>query len=125
MTRKIVIIIIVSMVFITFLLTYLFFDPAGYDIFPKCQFLMLTGYKCPGCGSQRAIHALLNGNFIEAVKFNAIFMLSLPILGAYIFGELTKTRYRRFYRAINSKKAIYSLLIMYIAWWVVRNIFNW
>lgn len=117
--------VIVGMLALAFILTYLFFDPSSYDIFPKCQFLMLTGWKCPGCGSQRAIHALLNGDVIAAIRFNAIFVLSLPIIAVYIYGELIKKRHENFFRIINSKTAIYSLLIMYLAWWVLRNIFNW
>lgn len=86
---------------------------------------MYTGYKCPGCGSQRATHALLNGQLIEAFKFNAIFVLSLIIIAIYTFGEFSKNKFPKFYRAINSKTAIYSLVALYIAWWILRNIFNW
>lgn len=125
MTRRVIITIIVCAIVLAFALTYLFFDPAGYDIFPKCQFLLAIGYKCPGCGSQRAIHALLNGDFIAAVKFNAIFIISLPIICIYAYGEVMKKNHTKFFRVINSKWAIYSLLFMYLAWWVLRNVFNW
>lgn len=108
-----------------FVLTYFLFDPAGCKMFPKCQFLMLTGWKCPGCGSQRAIHALLTGDVIAAIKYNAIFVLSLPVISVYICGEVTKKRHERFFRIINSRAAIYSLLVMYLVWWVLRNVFNW
>ena len=46
---------------------YLIFDPTQSDLFPKCPFMMLTGLKCPGCGSQRVIHALLNGDVAAAL----------------------------------------------------------
>lgn len=116
---------IVTMLVIAFLLTYLFYDPTIHNFFPKCQFLMVSGYKCPGCGSQRAMHALLNGNFLEAIRFNAIFVISIPIVGTYVFGEILKKKYYNFWKKINSKKVIYSLLFMYITWWVLRNIFSW
>lgn len=86
---------------------------------------MFTGWKCPGCGSQRAIHALLNGQVWEAVKFNAIFVLSLAIVAVYVYAEVTKCKHPAFYRLINSRTVIYSLLAMYIAWWILRNVFNW
>ena len=113
------------MIIIAFTFTYLFFDPTAHDFFPKCQFLLATGYKCPGCGSQRAIHALLNGEILEAIRFNAIFVVSIPIIGIYFFGEIFRKKLPDFWRIINSRKVIYSLLFMYIAWWILRNVFCW
>lgn len=86
---------------------------------------MLTDFKCPGCGSQRAIHALLNGNFIEALKFNAIFVMSLFIIAIYLFGEFTKQKHPKFFRLINSSAVIYSILGLFVTWWILRNIFGW
>src|SRR5437762_10353071 len=39
-----------------------FFNPAApaNQWFPKCPFLLLTGYQCPGCGSTRACYQLLH-----------------------------------------------------------------
>src|SRR5690606_2629375 len=36
-------------------------DPAT-GILPSCPFYTLTHWYCPGCGSQRALHALLHGD---------------------------------------------------------------
>lgn len=125
MGRRIIIISVAAIAIIAFLLTYLLFDPTAYEIFPKCQFLAYTGLKCPGCGSQRAIHALLNGKLCEAMKFNAVFVLSLVIVAIYIYGEFIKIKHPAFYHAISSRTVIYSLAAIYIAWWILRNIFNW
>lgn len=56
---------------------YYFFDP-NQHFFPKCPFLWLTGFKCPGCGAQRAVHQLLHGNLIEAFHANALFVIAWP-----------------------------------------------
>ena len=40
-------------------------------LYPRCMFRQLTGLDCPGCGSQRAIHALLHGHVAEAWGYNA------------------------------------------------------
>lgn len=83
---------------------------------------MLTGYQCPGCGSQRAIHALLHGNIVDAFKFNAGFIIGLLVIAIYLFAEMFKTHFNRFYRILNSPTAIYSILAAIIAWWVLRNL---
>ena len=46
----------------------------------------LTGWHCPGCGSTRAAHALLNGRFGEALAFNPVFTLGLPLAGLVLVG---------------------------------------
>ena len=48
-------------------LIYYKFNPSDIAIFPKCPFLLLTGLKCPGCGSQRAIHSLLHFSIFDVV----------------------------------------------------------
>jgi Protein of unknown function (DUF2752) len=54
------------------------FDPARVPIYPVCPFHQFTGLDCPGCGSLRALHALLHGQWMAALHFNLFFVLSLP-----------------------------------------------
>jgi len=56
------------------------FDPARPGPYPICLFHALTGLYCPGCGSLRALHQLLHGHFIAAVRFNPLMVLSLPFV---------------------------------------------
>ena len=60
---------------------YLTVDPESSSLFPKCPFHLLTGLECPGCGSQRAIHSLLNGDMRAAVHYNLLLVLAIPYLG--------------------------------------------
>ena len=55
------------------------FNPALYP-FPRCPLFFLTGLHCPGCGSQRALHALLHGRVAQAAGLNLLAVLSLPVL---------------------------------------------
>jgi hypothetical protein len=48
--------------------------------FPECPFHRLTGLYCPGCGTIRAIHALLHGDPLSAFRYNPLAVLSLPLL---------------------------------------------
>ena len=48
--------------------------------FPACPLHSLTGLNCPGCGTQRALHALLHGHVGIALHDNAFAILALPVL---------------------------------------------
>jgi len=66
---------------------YFRFDPALYP-FPRCPFNLLTGLYCPGCGSQRAIHALLHGQLQRAANFNLLAVVCTPILLIGLFNKI-------------------------------------
>lgn len=59
---------------------FYFFNPATTSYFFSCPFKTITSFDCPGCGSQRAIHQLLHGNFVKAFYLNPLLLCSLPIL---------------------------------------------
>jgi hypothetical protein len=59
---------------------YFVFNPIGFSFFPKCPFYALTRLYCPGCGSQRAFHALLHGHLLQAAGFNLLAVLALPFV---------------------------------------------
>lgn len=57
------------------------FDPnAAGSILPPCPFLALTGWLCPGCGSTRALHALLHGDLVRALAMNPLLVIASPVL---------------------------------------------
>lgn len=56
-----------------------FFDPSRTPIYPVCLFHKWTGLNCPGCGSLRALHQMLHGNIVEALRLNALLVLSIPV----------------------------------------------
>lgn len=57
------------------------FDPnAARSILPPCPFLALTGWLCPGCGSTRALHALLHGDLVRALAMNPLLVIASPLL---------------------------------------------
>ena len=59
------------------------FDPAATRWFPRCPSNLITGYHCPGCGTLRALHALLHGDLAGAFSFNLAAVLTLPLLVYY------------------------------------------
>lgn len=103
------------------LVIYGLFDPAeGY--FPRCIIKTITGYDCPGCGSQRAIHALLNGDIIAAWHHNALMMLTIPFVALLVTTRLYATRLPRLFTALRSTVAAYTITIIVLAWWIGRNL---
>jgi hypothetical protein len=105
---------------------YFCFDPALSRWFPKCPFLLATGLKCPGCGSQRAIHGLLHLDLPAAFSQNALLVCSLP----YLF-LLTAARITQFFSPrsmfpvhIQRPVIIRSYFASVILFWTLRNIFG-
>lgn len=104
---------------------YRTYNPNGNIYFPKCPFRELTGYKCPGCGSQRAIHYLLNFNILNAIKENTILVLSIPyILTGMVFDLIKQPNDKtlKWRKRLFGQKAIVIILIIIIAFWILRNI---
>jgi Protein of unknown function (DUF2752) len=61
----------------------LLLPPAQHSFYPRCPIYELFHLKCPGCGGTRALAALLHGNLFEALHWNALTTLLLPIAAAY------------------------------------------
>lgn len=104
---------------------YLLYDPSQSTLFPRCPFLMLTGLKCPGCGSQRVIHSLLGGDIAAAWHYNAFMVAALPVIALYSYAELRRRRHPQLYNRLNSPAAIWSIFATTVLWWLLRNIFAW
>ena len=87
---------------------------------------MLTGLKCPGCGSQRAVHALLHADLASAFAHNALLVLSLPylalLIGARLYVYLHPASSLR--STLESPQAIRTYFVITIAFWIARNVFG-
>lgn len=120
--RRIIISAAVVLVTAALIFVYGRFDPTQV-IFPRCPFLALTGWQCPGCGSQRAAHALLQGRVGEAWGYNPVMVAILPFLLILLAAEALRTRLPRFYAAVNSRTVCLSIAILFIVWMIGRNLF--
>jgi hypothetical protein len=56
-----------------------FFAPTEHRFYPRCVFHSVTGLACPGCGSLRAVHSLLHGEFASAFRLNPLLIVLLPL----------------------------------------------
>lgn len=102
---------------------YLTFDPSEH-FYPRCMFYELTGWQCPGCGSQRALHALLNGDLAGAWGYNALFVLELPLMALLAVAWWLRGRVPWLHRVLNSRSVVLGILAVILAWMVGRNLIN-
>lgn len=101
------------------------FNPVESVWMPQCWFYRLTGWECPSCGSQRALHALLHGKFNEAWKFNRFLVISTPYLLAVAWSTLVKDTVSRTCREIVQHPTVMKIyFVLIILWWIVRNIWT-
>jgi hypothetical protein len=59
------------------------FEESLSSILPPCLFRTVFGVSCPGCGSTRALLALLHGDLAFALAFNAPLVAALPLAAAF------------------------------------------
>ncbi len=102
---------------------FFFLDPSEHVIFPRCLFNSITGYYCPGCGSQRALHSLLHLDFGGVVGYNFLFIPGFflilyhylhPLLNGFFGLKLPNVFY--------FKSAPRIILWVIILFWIARNL---
>lgn len=87
-------------------------DPAETPGFPRCPVFALSGWKCPGCGTARALHAALHGRFADALRLNA----ALPVALALVAYAVAFPR-----RALRPAFA-WGVLALVLGWGALRNV---
>ena len=86
-------------------------DPAETPGFPRCPVFALTGWKCPGCGTARALHAALHGRFADALRLNAALPAALALLALCVARP----------RLAHRPAFAWTVLALVLAWGVARN----
>src|SRR5688500_1695993 len=98
------------------------YPPTEYSFLP-CMFNQFTGLHCPGCGTTRACHSLLHGEFAQALAWNPLILLFLPL---FAYGG-TRTGYSMWTGSRPPGMRIAGwmttlLVATLLVFWVVRNI---
>lgn len=103
---------------------YYFYPPSKDAFYPACPFNTITGFLCPGCGSQRAVHHLLHWDIKTAFAHNAVFVLLVPyFLLKIVFKVLNlKDRFPFAYRILYGGKTFWLLFVLVIFYGIFRNL---
>ena len=105
------------------LLLYALVDPAlGY--FPSCLIYRSTGLRCPGCGTQRALHALFGGRLGEALHYNYFLLIMLPLGLLYLALPRYGERWPRLARLLRHPVTLLVLELLTLGWVVLRNCYG-
>ena len=62
--------------------------PGSQGWIPGCPVHELTGLYCPGCGSTRALHLLVEGRITDALRSNALLIPALGLVLTALAGEI-------------------------------------
>lgn len=98
-----------------------FYRITGFGI--PCVFHRVTGLYCPGCGTFRALDALLHGQWLQAIRYNALLVILGPVLVILLVFELWRylrnepINYRRY-----DQIAAIILIIICLGYGIVRNL---
>lgn len=115
---------IICVIFLAVACLYFIIDARTSGFFPSCPFHKLTGLFCPGCGSQRAISSLLHLNLKQAVHYNILLVISLPLLAysAYVH-VVSAVRKQPLYQPLfHSPVFVKLILALVVVFSVLRNI---
>ena len=102
---------------------YFIYNPSDFEFFPKCPFYELTGYFCPGCGSQRALHRLLHFDIKGAFSQNALFIPAILTLATHFLTlVIQKRRSQNIKTILHYKNSAWVVLVCVITFWLLRNL---
>lgn len=113
----------IALAAVLLLVFYYITDPQESVWMPQCMFHFLTGWECPACGNQRALHQLLHGNLEMAFRYNPFLILSIPYLCAVMYVSFVRTpravRWRPF---VLHPCVVRGYVVLIIGWWILRNL---
>ena len=91
---------------------------------PPCFFHGATGLYCPGCGAGRALDALFHLKFGDALQYNLLFTLSLPLAAVFFIkwyiSVVSGREIMKFLQITGTGAIIYAVLIG--VFFILRNI---
>ena len=99
-------------------------DPEKTRWAPQCWFYRFTGWKCPGCGTQRALYQLVHLHPGAAFRLNPLLPIALPYLGILIWLQYFGggARHPIAYRRLFGTWGLLIALLVIAGYWIGRNV---
>lgn len=121
--NKIIIAAIIIFVIVIAAIFLYFLNPEEVSIFPRCPFLLTTGYKCPGCGIQRALHDILHFRFLDAIRHNIFIVFAIPYIltGVYVEYFGGKYKYPKLNKILFGGWSAVVVIFVVVVYWIGRN----
>jgi hypothetical protein len=94
-------------------------DPASSPYYLPCGFHLLTGWWCPGCGSTRALHALVHGDLGAALRFNGPVTVGLLAAPAVLWLARRRPRLRSLLLAPTTLALLTAAMLLF---GILRNL---
>ncbi len=96
-----------------------FVDPRTARLAPVCTLHLTTGLHCPGCGTGRALHALVHGDLARAIRLNVLAVATIPVFLALAARAALRPAERLPVPPLWLRVAVYVLLASFF---VARNL---
>lgn len=95
-----------------------------YALRPPCLILKTTHFYCAGCGTQRMLSALLQGDFSKAFRQNPFMFFLLPCAAGCLIAEAARyvQKKRPLYKGRFFPVALFTVLIASLLFTVLRNL---
>lgn len=118
--KKGIVLLIPFFILLIFVFLKVYFQDIN-EVFPTCWIYKNFGIYCPACGNTRCVYAIINGDFISALRLNPfLFMVAVMAVLAYI--EQTCAVFFRKVKIIPRKPIFWiGLGTLISVYFVVRN----
>lgn len=122
MIRKRIINFSMAIAFVIAIVLLFIYDPTTAGFSYHCPVKSLTGFDCPGCGGQRAVHAMLHFRVKEALAYNPFLVIVTIYLASVIIIRCLKgPRIDKIRRFILGETMVWIYLVLMIIWTIARN----
>lgn len=96
--------------------------PTDYGVIPSCPTRTFLGIYCPGCGFMRATHFLLNGHFVESLRYNPLVIPLIPIIFVLLIRSFWESWTQRYFPLPCEISMSIMIFIVFVAMFILRNI---